>query len=80
MRSTIIAALSALATLAMASIVSAQDDPCGSGPSRITTNQTPTVSDNANGGLTVEQESAIPYRPCMEARGWVNGHLVCSNN
>jgi hypothetical protein len=50
-----------------------------SGPSGVTTNQTPTVSDNAN-GLTVEQENAIPYRPCMEAYGWVNGRLRCGNN
>jgi hypothetical protein len=75
MRFTIIAALSALATLAMASIVCAKDDQGASGP----TKQTPTVSDNAHGGPTVEQEKAIPYRPCMEARGWVNGHLRCHN-
>lgn len=78
MRSAIIAALSALATLAMVSIVSAQNDQGASGPSRVTTNQTPTVGDNAN-GLTVEQEKAIPYRPCMEAYGWVNGRLRCGN-
>jgi hypothetical protein len=40
-------------------------------------------ADNENGsngkGLTVEQEDAIPYRPCTEALGWVNGHLSCRN-
>lgn len=80
MRSTIIAALSALGTLAMVSIVSAQDDQGASGPSRTTAKQTPTVSDNANRGLTAEQENAIRYRPCMEADGWVNGRLRCYNN
>jgi hypothetical protein len=79
MRSTIIAALSALATLAMASIVYAQDDQGSSGQSRMTTKQTPTVSDKANGGLTTEQENAIPYHPCMEAYGWVDGRLRCEN-
>jgi hypothetical protein len=78
MRSAIIAALSALATLAMVSIVSAQNDQGASGPSRVTANQTPTISDNAN-GLTVQQEKAIPYRPCMEAYGWANGRLRCGN-
>lgn len=80
MRSTIIAALSALATLAMASIVYAQDDQGASGQSRMITKQTSTVSDKANGGPTTEQENAIPYHPCMEADGWVNGRLRCDNN
>jgi len=39
---------------------------------------TPPV-DNENGldgkGLTVEQENAIPYHPCTEVLGWVNGHI-----
>jgi hypothetical protein len=38
---------------------------------------------NENGsdgkGVTVEQENAIPYRPCTEVLGWVNGHLSCRN-
>jgi hypothetical protein len=44
---------------------------------------TPPVS-NENGldghGLTVEQENAIPYRPCTEVLGWVNGHVSCRND
>jgi hypothetical protein len=40
-------------------------------------------ADNENGsdgnGITVEQENAIPYRPCTEVLGWVNGHLSCRN-
>jgi hypothetical protein len=41
-------------------------------------------ADNENGsdgkGLTVEQENAIPYRPCTEVLGWVNGHVSCRND
>jgi hypothetical protein len=72
MRSAMIAALSALASLAMVSIASAQDNQGGA------TTKAPTAGDNAH-GLTVEEENAIPYRPCMEAYGWINGHLQCNN-
>jgi hypothetical protein len=41
-------------------------------------------ADNENGpngnGITVEQENAIPFRPCTEVLGWVNGHLNCRND
>lgn len=41
-------------------------------------------ADNENGsngkGITVEQENAIPYRPCTEVVGWVNGHISCRND
>ena len=44
----------------------------------------PPPADNENGsdgkGLTVEQENAIPYRPCTEVLGWVNGHIRCRND
>lgn len=41
----------------------------------------PANSENGNDGrgVTVEQENAIPYRPCTEVLGWVNGHLNCRN-
>jgi hypothetical protein len=76
MRSVIIAAMAALATLAMVSVASAQN-----GQRQRT--DAPTVrQDNSSGanGLSVEQENAIPYHPCTEALGWVNGHLVCRND
>ena len=76
MRSAIIAALSALAALAMVSAASATD------PSSVHINHAPTVSDKDSpdvNGLTAEQENAIPYRPCMDAAGWVNGRLRCRN-
>jgi hypothetical protein len=31
------------------------------------------------GGLTREEHIAIPYHPCIEPKGWVNGKLVCDN-
>jgi hypothetical protein len=30
-------------------------------------------------GITVVQQNAIPYHPCTQAVGWVNGRLRCSN-
>jgi hypothetical protein len=87
MRYAIAAALSALVTLATVSVASAQNDQKVSAPSRATTNPVPKVRDNAPPAvgdnnanvLTREQEIAIPYRPCIQAIGWVNGHLVCNN-
>jgi hypothetical protein len=29
--------------------------------------------------ITVEELQAIPYRPCINARGWKNGRLVCAD-
>jgi hypothetical protein len=29
--------------------------------------------------VTSEEHQAIPYRPCINARGWKNGRLVCAN-
>jgi hypothetical protein len=34
---------------------------------------------NVPGLITSEQHDAIPYRACINARGWVNERLVCSN-
>ena len=73
MRSTIMAAFTASAFLAMTSIVSAQ-----------TTQQSSDISNanranNSDYGMTAAQEDAIPYRACSNAVGWVNGHLVCRN-
>jgi hypothetical protein len=76
MRSAIIAAMSALAALAMVSVASAQYGK----PVR---SDAPTVRHDNNSDadrLSVEQEDAIPYHPCTEALGWVNGHLVCRND
>ncbi len=78
MRSAIIAALSALAALAMISVVAtAQTDQRVSNPSFGPANQAAT-SDGS--GLTAEEEGKIPYHPCTEAIGWVNGRLQCRNN
>ncbi len=92
MRTAIVSTLSAAATLAMLSIASAQSDQRVSDRPRTTTNapaatknsatknnapkDTPTDDTNA---LTPEQEIAIPYRACINARGLVNGRLVCDD-
>jgi hypothetical protein len=72
------AALLVSATLAMGFTAESFQAP----PVRIAEPVTPPVN-NENGvnghGITVEQENAIPYRPCMEVLGWVNGHLSCRN-
>ena len=30
--------------------------------------------------ITLEQEKAIPYRACINARGWKNGRLICADD
>jgi hypothetical protein len=80
MRSLItVAALLVSATLTMGFSGTSYEGPPF--PSSVPTPSPP--ADNENGsdgkGLTVEQENAIPYRPCTEVLGWVNGHLSCRN-
>ena len=87
MRYAIAAALSALVIFATVSVASAQNPQRVPAPPRATTNPAPTVRDNAPrvvrddnaNGFNLEQENAIPYRPCIEATGWVNGHLRCND-
>jgi hypothetical protein len=74
MRSAIIATLSVLVTLATVSVASAQNDQSVAKPGR----ETPAASNNPS-GITVEKENAVPYHPCTEAYGWVNGRLRCDN-
>ena len=31
-------------------------------------------------GITYEEHKAVPYRACIDARGWRNGRLVCAND
>jgi len=74
-----VAALSASVALTMGFSAESYEDPPFASSVPI---QSP-PADNENGsngkGITVEQENAIPYRPCTEALGWVNGHLSCRN-
>ena len=83
MRSVLIATLSALATLAAVSISSAQDNKIVKGPNNKGPQRDVTVTgapvDAPYGGLTPKEHVAIPYHPCREAQGWVNGKLVCDN-
>jgi len=30
-------------------------------------------------GISPQQEAAIPYTPCVQPMGWVNGRLRCDN-
>ena len=30
--------------------------------------------------ITYEEHKAVPYRACIDARGWRNGRLVCAND
>jgi hypothetical protein len=30
-------------------------------------------------GISPQQQAKIPYHPCVEALGWVNGRLRCDN-
>ena len=78
MRSIIFAALVAAATI---SVASAENDEDVTGPSPppkppqavapVTADQTP--------GISPQQQAKIPYHPCVEALGWVNGRLRCDN-
>jgi hypothetical protein len=77
MRLVLIATLSAVATLTATSIASAADNKDTKAPSRETPTTVPT--DAPYGGPTPKQHAAIPYRPCREALGWVNGRLHCDN-
>ena len=86
MRFAIISTLAAAATLATVSIATAQNDQRVSDRPRATTNA-PAATKNAAAKdaatndekslTTIEQGIAVPYRACIDARGWVNGRLLC---
>jgi hypothetical protein len=78
MRTALIATMSALATLAAISIAHAADDKPVKAP-RPDVTATGAQRDAPCGGLTREEHIAIPYHPCIEPKGWVNGKLVCDN-
>jgi hypothetical protein len=86
MRLAIIIASAAVVTLAMTSTVPAQNvqrEPLPkTAPAAATTNAgTKDIATGSVPGLiTPEQEIAIPYHACLNARGWVNGRLVCSES
>jgi hypothetical protein len=42
-----------------------------------TNDNPPTDSDHI---ITPEEHKAIPYRACINARGWKNGRLVCADD
>jgi hypothetical protein len=66
-----------VATLAAISIASAADNKAVKAPPDATATVAP--PDAPHGGITREQHDAIPYQPCVDAKGWRNGKLVCDN-
>ena len=77
MRFALIATLSAVTVLTAASIASAAGNKDTTAPSHETTSTVP--ADAPYGGLTPKEHAAIPYQPCRDALGWVNGRLRCDN-
>ena len=84
MRFAIISVLAAAATLATVSTIFAQNDQRVPGA----TTKAPAATKNAAkdaatgdvpGLITSEQQKAVPYRACINARGWVNGRLLCDD-
>jgi hypothetical protein len=82
MRHASIAVVSALVTLAIVSTAIAADQKSVKKQSNETTSSisanNPSYGVNQP-GLTIQQEAKIPYQPCREALGWVNGRLRCDN-
>jgi hypothetical protein len=85
MRTALITTMSALATLAAISIAHAADNKAVKAPQPDVTAPQPDVTatgaapDAPYGGLTPKEHVAIPYQPCIDAKGWRNGKLVCDN-
>jgi hypothetical protein len=70
--------LGIVATLAAISIASAADNKAVKAP-RPDVTATVAPPDAPHGGITPKQHDAIPYQTCIDAKGWVNGRLVCDN-
>ena len=50
-------------------------------PAATTNTETKDIATGSVPGLiTADEENAVPYRACLNARGWENGRLVCSEN
>jgi hypothetical protein len=67
-----------VATLAAISIASAADNKAVKAPQPDVT-ATAAPAEAPYGGLTPKEHVAIPYQPCVDAKGWRNGRLVCDN-
>jgi hypothetical protein len=67
-----------VANLAAISIASAADNKAVKAP-QPDVKATGAPSDAPYGGLTPKEHVAIPYQPCIDAKGWKNGKLVCDN-
>jgi hypothetical protein len=73
--------ISAFAVAATLTIISTVSSPA-SAADPPTTNTIPkdAATHNVPDLITPAAEDKIPYRPCINARGWVNGRLVCSDH
>jgi hypothetical protein len=86
MRFATIITSAAIVILGMMSTVFAQNEQreplTRDAPTAATTNtQSREIATGSVPGLvTPEEENAIPYHACLNARGWVNGRLVCSES
>jgi hypothetical protein len=67
-----------VATLTAISIASAADNKPVKAPQPDVT-ATAAPAEAPYGGLTPKEHVAIPYQPCVDAKGWRNGRLVCDN-
>jgi hypothetical protein len=81
MRFAITVTLTSAATLATVLTGFAQNDQHAAPPKSTAAAVT---KDAATGSvpelITPEQEGKMPYHACINARGWVNGRLVCSES
>jgi hypothetical protein len=85
MRFAIISILTAAGTLATVSSAFARDDqrvPRAATKAPSATKNAATqdaATGNVPGLITSEQQKEIPYRACINARGWANRRLLCDN-
>jgi hypothetical protein len=82
MRSVIVVALSAIATLTMVSFGQAQNDPPAADQPAVSSDSVPLEPDARrrtpdDPGITPAQEEAIPYRPCNANVEFADGRHSC---
>jgi hypothetical protein len=84
LRSAISATTAALVLLAGAALAAAADSARDAKPPAAPANAAATTATKKEpqadpGIVPLQDEDAIPYQPCINARGWVDGRLECTN-
>jgi hypothetical protein len=79
MRFAITAAFAAVATLTLI-LTGPVPANAGAEPPAASTPSKDVATGSVPGLITPAEEDKIPYRACINARGWVNGRLVCSDS